>query len=155
MAWSSVTRSTKDCRNRGTAALWLKPATAGCGLGPYADFINSGDGSGSGYTAGNGITAFGGVGQNGASDGFAGYFSGPTLVCGSFEVLGNLNVTGGTKNFKIDHPLDPANKYLYHAAVERSTTDVPTNDLRLFEKTEMRDAIKSYTTDTFEAAFNA
>jgi hypothetical protein len=35
---------------------------------------------------------------------------------------GNLNVTGaitaGTKDFKIDHPLDPANKYLYHTSVE-------------------------------------
>ena len=27
---------------------------------------------------------------------------------------------GGTKNFKIDHPLDPENKYLYHAAIESS-----------------------------------
>ena len=37
---------------------------------------------------------------------------------------GNLNVTGaifaGTKDFKIDHPLDPANKYLLHASVESS-----------------------------------
>jgi hypothetical protein len=37
---------------------------------------------------------------------------------------GNLTVTGaifaGTKDFKIDHPLDPANKYLYHASVESS-----------------------------------
>lgn len=36
----------------------------------------------------------------------------------------NLNVSGaisaGTKDFKIDHPLDPANKYLYHASVESS-----------------------------------
>ena len=37
---------------------------------------------------------------------------------------GNLNVSGaitaGVKDFKIDHPLDPANKYLYHASVESS-----------------------------------
>lgn len=37
---------------------------------------------------------------------------------------GNLHVSGaitaGTKDFKIDHPLDPANKYLYHASVESS-----------------------------------
>jgi hypothetical protein len=26
----------------------------------------------------------------------------------------------GTKSFRIDHPLDPANKYLYHAALESS-----------------------------------
>ncbi|HET6176595.1 MAG TPA: hypothetical protein VFE61_06670 [Candidatus Sulfotelmatobacter sp.] len=37
---------------------------------------------------------------------------------------GDLNVAGaitaGTKDFKIDHPLDPKNKYLYHASVESS-----------------------------------
>lgn len=37
---------------------------------------------------------------------------------------GNLSVSGaisaGVKDFKIDHPLDPANKYLYHASVESS-----------------------------------
>jgi trimeric autotransporter adhesin len=37
---------------------------------------------------------------------------------------GDLNVTGaitaGTKDFKIDHPLDPKNKYLYHSSVESS-----------------------------------
>jgi len=40
------------------------------------------------------------------------------------DSAGNLNVSGaisaGTKDFKIDHPLDPANKYLYHASVESS-----------------------------------
>lgn len=37
---------------------------------------------------------------------------------------GNLNVTGaitaGVKDFRIDHPLDPENKYLYHGSVESS-----------------------------------
>jgi len=28
------------------------------------------------------------------------------------------SITAQTKNFKIDHPLDPANKYLYHTSVE-------------------------------------
>jgi hypothetical protein len=46
---------------------------------------------------------------------------------GSHQILGDLTV-GGTlcatsvcapvKNFRIDHPLDPANKYLYHTSVE-------------------------------------
>ena len=36
------------------------------------------------------------------------------------EVFGNLTVHDGTKNFKIDHPLDPENKYLVHAAIESS-----------------------------------
>jgi hypothetical protein len=41
----------------------------------------------------------------------AGYFD------GSVSVLGNFGVTG-LKAFHIDHPLDPANKYLNHFAIE-------------------------------------
>ena len=52
--------------------------------------------------------AVAGVSTN--SQGFAGWFD------------GNVHVTGfiskGGSNFQIDHPLDPANKYLTHAAVE-------------------------------------
>ena len=46
-------------------------------------------------------------------DGFGdGYFS------GNLDVGGMLSKGGGS--FKIDHPLDPANKYLYHSFVESS-----------------------------------
>lgn len=38
------------------------------------------------------------------------------LFQGSVDVIGNLSKSGGS--FKIDHPLDPANKYLYHSFVE-------------------------------------
>jgi hypothetical protein len=48
-------------------------------------------------------------------------------IAGSYLVLdqyGDLTVTGAivgaVKSFKIDHPLDPANKYLYHASIESS-----------------------------------
>ena len=44
--------------------------------------------------------------------GFAGYFGGDIDVTGI--------IYAGTKDFKIDHPLDPANKYLVHASVESS-----------------------------------
>ena len=37
-------------------------------------------------------------------------------VHGHFDVAGTLSKGGGS--FKIDHPLDPANKYLYHSFVE-------------------------------------
>jgi hypothetical protein len=37
---------------------------------------------------------------------------------GAVEVRGNLTVVNGNKPFKIDHPLDPQNKYLLHNAVE-------------------------------------
>jgi hypothetical protein len=43
--------------------------------------------------------------------------NGDVSVAGNLAVAGALNVTGA-KHFKIDHPLDPANKYLYHASVE-------------------------------------
>lgn len=43
--------------------------------------------------------------------GLAGYFLGNVEVTGAFSV-------GGAKSFRIDHPLDPANKYLYHSSVE-------------------------------------
>ena len=48
--------------------------------------------------------------KSGGGD-YAGYFA------GNVYVLGNLSASG-TKPFKIDHPLDPANQYLYHYAVE-------------------------------------
>lgn len=50
--------------------------------------------------------------QNGTADAgtYAGYFS------GDVSVTGTLSKGGGS--FKIDHPDDPANKYLYHSFVE-------------------------------------
>jgi hypothetical protein len=43
---------------------------------------------------------------------------------GFVDQNGNLILTGvvfaAAKDFKIDHPLDPANKYLYHASIESS-----------------------------------
>jgi hypothetical protein len=38
------------------------------------------------------------------------------VTSGSVDVIGTLSKGGGS--FKIDHPLDPANKYLYHSFVE-------------------------------------
>jgi hypothetical protein len=49
--------------------------------------------------------------------------TGSDVMSIEFET-GNLNVAGaitaGVKDFKIDHPLDPTNKYLYHGSVESS-----------------------------------
>jgi hypothetical protein len=54
----------------------------------------------------------GGVGVYGdqGSGTYAGYFMGYVYVYGQ--------LTAEYKSFKIDHPLDPANKYLYHVSVE-------------------------------------
>lgn len=48
---------------------------------------------------------------------YAGLFNGKVYVSGSLQVNETLNVLG-TKNFMIDHPLDPENKILRHAAME-------------------------------------
>ena len=69
-----------------------------------------GTGTGAGSSAGTGITAVAGSGADGASNGLAGLFE------GDVEVNGNLTKASGS--FKIDHPLDPENKYLYHSFVE-------------------------------------
>ena len=72
-----------------------------------------GSASGAGHTGGDGVVGVGGFPLAGATEGRAGVFF------GNVEIIGSLNVSG-TKNFKIDHPLDPENKYLYHAAIESS-----------------------------------
>jgi hypothetical protein len=58
--------------------------------------------------ANNGGVAFGVWGKS--TQGFAGFFSGKVAV------VGNLIKSGG--GFKIDHPLDPENRYLSHSFVE-------------------------------------
>jgi hypothetical protein len=60
----------------------------------------------SGATTNYGIFGFA---ANGGTD-YAGFFQ------GDVNVTGTLSKAGGT--FKIDHPLDPANKYLVHSFVE-------------------------------------
>jgi hypothetical protein len=47
---------------------------------------------------------------------FSGYFDGNVQIIGDLNVSGNISKGGGT--FKIDHPLDPYNKYLVHSFVE-------------------------------------
>ena len=53
--------------------------------------------------------AAGGVGVYGRGAAYSAYFPGNVYI-------GNLSKNSGS--FKIDHPLDPANKYLYHSFVE-------------------------------------
>ncbi|MCK4680225.1 hypothetical protein KAT82_03815, partial [bacterium] len=55
-------------------------------------------------------TNYGVYGVATVGTGYAGYFVGNAHVTGTF--------TAGVKSFKIDHPLDPANKYLVHSCVE-------------------------------------
>lgn len=73
----------------------INNGTGGSGIGVY------------GYQAG---TGWGVYGSTGNASGYAAWFS------GRVQVTGVLSKGGGS--FKIDHPLDPQNKYLYHSFVE-------------------------------------
>ncbi len=80
------------------------------GYGGEGSAVDS-DGSGGVFEAGFGSGPSGdGVDGYQANGEFAGYFGGNVWVTGS------VSKSGGS--FKIDHPLDPANKYLYHSFVE-------------------------------------
>ncbi|MBL7842200.1 MAG: hypothetical protein JNJ75_18785 [Cyclobacteriaceae bacterium] len=74
----------------------INNSTTGLGIGVY------------GYQAGSGWGVYGTVGNT--ATGYAGYFSGRVNVTGA--------LSKGSGTFKIDHPLDPTNKYLYHSFVE-------------------------------------
>jgi hypothetical protein len=69
-----------------------------------------------GFSSGNDGSGRGVFGSNQQPNGYAGYFLGNARVTGDLTVDGNC--TGCTGPSKIDHPVDPANKYLYHSAVE-------------------------------------
>ena len=97
----------------GVEAFGGSSSSSGGGSGGEGLTAIGGVGNGAGKAGGVGVFAQGGAGQGGAIDGLAGWFVGDVLVGG------NLNVSG-TKNFKIDHPLDPENRYLLHAAIESS-----------------------------------
>jgi hypothetical protein len=47
---------------------------------------------------------------------YAGLFEGKVLIGGKVYIYGSLSKPGGS--FRIDHPLDPGNKYLSHSIVE-------------------------------------
>ena len=75
---------------------------------------------GFGFHAGTpGAYAYGVFGEAQFVDGYgawAGYFNGWTTCNGTLEVAGTLLKPGGA--FRIDHPLDPENKFLQHSFVE-------------------------------------
>lgn len=78
--------------------------------------------------ANNGGNAVAIYGQS--TNGFAGFFRGKVTVQGRLlvnridaeEIYSSKGLVGqgGAKFFKIDHPNDPANMYLYHASIESS-----------------------------------
>ncbi len=76
------------------------------------------------HGVGSGVGVFGEAGSYGViARGSVGIYAAPTtgntiagLFGGNVQIQGNLSKSTGS--FKIDHPLDPENKYLYHSFVE-------------------------------------
>jgi hypothetical protein len=105
-------------------------------LGGYGVYGTSANGHGVYGTSANGTGVYGTCGDNGgigvqgydgsetghvgvwagSSNGLALYVSGNATIAGNLAVEGSVSKSGGS--FKIDHPRDPAGKYLYHSFVE-------------------------------------
>jgi len=105
----------------GVALYATAPTTAVVGIagnrtlvtrGVYGRVDSSADGAAAGYfhaDRASGVT-YGVYARNDSPEGYAGYFDGDVTVNGT------LSKSAGS--FKIDHPLDPANRYLMHSFVE-------------------------------------
>jgi hypothetical protein len=91
----------------------LGETTASNGAGLYGTGYVGVEGRTNGTVNSQGVR-----GENAGSNtvGYAGYFNGRVTIFGNLAVNGTLTKSAGS--FKIDHPLDPANKYLSHSFVE-------------------------------------
>ena len=104
----------------GSVGVWGSAVTSTGTVGVY------GEGQFGVYGEGEfGLYGFGNTGVYGTAVGFsarAGIFDGIVDINGGLDVSGSVDVSGtltkGGGAFKIDHPLDPANKYLQHSFVE-------------------------------------
>jgi hypothetical protein len=102
-----TTASTAGIGVRGVAS-----ATSGANYGVYGTTVSpSGVGVEATSTAGG--TALVATATGGGS---AGQFNGNVKITGNLAVSGTVSKGGGS--FRIDHPLDPEHKYLYHSFVE-------------------------------------
>jgi hypothetical protein len=102
--------STADLNHAGVAGYTTTDGAAVKGV----DSLGSGLGVGVWGVTDDGI----GVAGTAYAAGYAGYFSGKVAIVGNVDLYGKITV--GQKNFRIDHPLDPQNRYLLHTCVESS-----------------------------------
>jgi hypothetical protein len=100
----------QSASSSGTGVLGWASAPSGDTTGVYGESVSP-DGQGVfGVASASSGTNYGVYGWSNSPGGYAGYFD------GQVQVTGILSKGGGA--FKIDHPLDPANQYLYHSFVE-------------------------------------
>ena len=92
------------------------------GEGGVGLVVEGGSADGSPNISGAGIIANPGTAFNGAFTGPAAQLNGDVDVLTNLFVGGSVTIRGnlakGSGSFKIDHPLDPENKYLSHSFVE-------------------------------------
>jgi hypothetical protein len=111
----------------GSAGVFAIGGAAPAGTSPGTGVIaKGGPARGSGNISGRGLVVAPGDAEDGAIRAPAAFFQGKVIidelfVNGDATVFsGDFRVLNGTKDFKIDHPLDPENKYLLHASIESS-----------------------------------
>lgn len=100
-------------RNKNTssnAAALAASTDANTGAGIFAGIPNTSNVNAALYGQHDGANGFAGYFINSATNGIAGRFD------GRVQINGTLTKSGGA--FRIDHPLDPTNKYLQHSFVE-------------------------------------
>src|SRR5258708_25490578 len=96
----------------GAAGIIASGGNGGSSNGGPAGFVVGGRARNSSAVPGDAIDSYAGDNTGNGTQSWAGYFEGNVGVNGTLEA--------NAKNFKIDHPLDPANKYLNHTSVESS-----------------------------------
>ena len=123
---TQVPRNQLDVLSQSTqySAIYAAGASAAGGSGANGGegiAIYAGDGDpGSGTGGGTGVITYGGNGPNYGGDGIDAFPGSPFGLAGFFNgnVIVNGDVDANNTTIKIDHPLDPSNKYLSHSAVE-------------------------------------
>lgn len=113
----------------GIAVLAQNTSTSTSGSSPTGVYGSSASGIGYGVWGVNTATSNNGIGVigtgwkyslygdiPGSGSGLALYANGNATINGNLVVNGSF--TASAKNFSIDHPLDPANRYLVHSCVE-------------------------------------
>lgn len=104
-----------------TAAVHGMSSGSNSNYGVFGEYNGTGSGYGV-FGVSSGANGYGVFGQGSGSGGgiYGTLAPGATGYAGNFQ--GNVNVNGTLSktagSFKIDHPLEPANKYLYHSFVE-------------------------------------
>jgi hypothetical protein len=84
--------------------------------------VNAGSSNGQALVAENGSTldTFVSINHAGGAPLYVAGTGGSVFIDGGGNLSATGTISGAVKNFRIDHPLDPANKYLNHTSIESS-----------------------------------